>query len=579
MADGKGSGVTPLGYQREQGILGALLVFGRDALDVARAAGWSPELARRPQIAALGAWLVAEMEAGSVVDIPTAVDRYQQAPPVHPDAPDYGTAILLLTAAPNLGPVTVADIPAHVALVLSAHKAERVAELQVALKVAMQRGDLVEVGKIGARIAAVTAPPRPARAPQEAPPTDAPDDRRTDPATIAALKKIPKHARDDRRVQARVVLENDPRWADLRYNEMTDRIERGQRIHTDADDNAVTDWLSWVYGIQLGRDVAKGVIDLVARKRSYDPLRDYLLGVRWDGTPRLDTWLQRGLGVMDDPLHRRMGACWAVSAVARALRPGCQVDAMLVFVGKQGAGKTRAVEALAGREFFSETELRIGEIRGLQQLADAWVHELGEMPQLLANRVDRNIFKNFVTTRVDKYQRLHAKRSGEYPRRCVFIGTVNEKELLNDPTGARRFMPVIATCVDLDWVKANRDQIWAEARVRFERGDPWHLTKAEEADLERLQRPFRKTDPWEEPLAAWLALPERTQEAETSITASRLLTDVIGRPLGMQTQADKTRIGVCMTAIGWMHTVMWCKTAKKAVNCYVRDPEKMEVEP
>ena len=225
MADGKGSGVTPLGYQREQGILGALLVFGRDALDVARAAGWSPELARRPQIAALGAWLVAEMEAGSVVDIPTAVDRYQQAPPVHPDAPDYGTAILLLTAAPNLGPVTVADIPAHVALVLSAHKAERVAELQVALKVAMQRGDLVEVGKIGARIAAVTAPPRPARAPQEAPPTDAPDDRRTDPATIAALKKIPKHARDDRRVQARVVLENDPRWADLRYNEMTDRIE------------------------------------------------------------------------------------------------------------------------------------------------------------------------------------------------------------------------------------------------------------------------------------------------------------------------------------------------------------------
>ena len=265
-----------------------------------------------------------------------------------------------------------------------------------------------------------------------------------------------------------------------------------------------------------------------------------------------------------------------IGAVARALQPGCQMDTMLVFVGRQGAGKTRGVEALTGREFFSETELRIGEIRGLQQLGDAWIHELGEMTPLLANRVDRNVFKNFLTTRVDKYQRLHAKRSGEYPRRCVFVGTANERELLNDPTGARRFWPVVATTVDLAWLREHRDQLWAEAFVRYQNGEQWWLSAAEEAELAIEQRPFRKTDPWEEPLSAWLALPERRQEAETSITAARLLDNVIGRPLGMQTQADKTRLGGCMAAIGWIHKAAWCRVAKKTVNCYVPDPDQIE---
>jgi putative DNA primase/helicase len=396
---------------------------------------------------------------------------------------------------------------------------------------------------------------------------------------IAALRAIPKRARDDRRVRARVVLENDPRWATLRFNEMSQKTERSGRLYTDTDDAATADWLSVVYGVQVPREVTAGIVDLVARRRSYDPLRDYLTGLSWDGQPRIDTWLQRGLGVEDSPLHRRLGACWIVSAVARALSPGCQVDTMLVFVGPQGRGKTRAVEALAGSQFFSETELRIGEIRGLQQLGDAWIHELGEMTPLLANRVDRNVFKNFLTTRTDKYQRLHAKRSGEYPRRCVFLGTVNDTQILNDPTGARRFWPVLAVQADLQWIRAERDQLWAEARMRYERGDAWHLTPTEEAELELLQRPFRRADPWEEPLSAWLNLPERAQEAETSITSTRLLTEVLQRPLGMQTQADKTRLGACMVAVGWIHRVCRDKTAKKTVNCYRPDPEKVEVQP
>ena len=577
MANSGGRSQQAVSYEIEHGMIGALLMYGATGLQIARAEGWSPALCRRPQHAALAEWLAAGIEDGSIADLNTAIARLTLDPPTHRDAPPYGEAVTMLAVAPQHAPIIEA-IPASVRTMVVAHRGERLAELQAELREAAGRADMEAIGRIGRRIAALVEPPKPKAA--RAAPADVgdagadDDDRRPDPAALAALKKIPKRARDDRRVQARVVIESDPRWASLRFNEMKQRAERNGRLYTDADDAGTTDWLSWVYGIQVGRDVAAGVVDLVARKRSYDPLRDYLTGLTWDGEQRLDTWMQRGLGVEDGALHRRMGACWMIGAAARALRPGCQMDTMLVFVGKQGKGKTRAMEALAGIQFFNETEIRIGEIRGLQQLGDAWIHEIGEMTPLLANRVDRNVFKNFLTVKVDSYQRLHAKRSGEHPRRCVFVGTCNDKELLNDPTGARRFWPVISTSVDLAWIRANRDQLWAEARVRLDSGEQWHLDPAEEAELELLQRPFRKTDPWEEPLATWLAMPERTQEPETTITAARLLDSVIGRSLGMQTQADKTRLGSCMAAVGWMHKVAWCKASKKAVNCYVPDPEK-----
>ena len=576
---GRAQSVT---YEIEHGIIGALLMYGATGLQIARAEGWSPALCRRPQHAAIAAWLVEGIEAGLIADLNTAIARLAIDPPTHRDAPGYGELVTMLAVAPQHAPIIEA-IPASVRAMVAAYQGERLAELQAELREAASRADMEAIGRIGRRIAALVEPPKP-RAARAAPAAETgagtdDDDRRPDPAALAALKKIPRRARDDRRVQARVVIESDPRWASLRFNEMKQRAERSGRIYTDADDAGTTDWLSWVYGIQVGRDVAAGVVDLVARKRSYDPLRDYLTGLVWDGVPRLDTWMQRGLGVEAGIIQSRMGACWMIGATARALSPGCQMDTMLVFIGKQGRGKTRAMEALAGGEFFNETEIRIGEIRGLQQLGDAWVHEIGEMTPLLAGRVDRNVFKSFLTVKVDSYQRLHAKRSAEHPRRCVFVGTCNDKELLNDPTGARRFWPVISSHVDLDWIRASRDQLWAEARMRFELGDPWHLTRQEEAELETLQRPFRRADPWEEPLSAWLDLPERAQESETSITSTRLLTEVIQRPLGMQTQADKTRLGACMMAVGWIHRVCRDKKAQKTVNCYRPDPEKMEVLP
>jgi len=101
-----------------------------------------------------------------------------------------------------------------------------------------------------------------------------------------------------------------------------------------------------------------------------------------------------------------------------------------------------------------------------------------------------------------------------WKRQCIFAGTVNppaDGRYLNDPTGARRFWPV--TCcgrIDIDALRRDRDQLWAEAVVRYRRGDPWWLeTEALERLAEAEQQARIVVDPWLPSIRDWLG--DRTE--------------------------------------------------------------------
>ena len=86
--------------------------------------------------------------------------------------------------------------------------------------------------------------------------------------------------------------------------------------------------------------------------------RDYLAGLQWDGTERLDA-LCGVLHAEPSPINRTMvRACWFISAVARAMDPGCKCDTAMVLVGEQGVRKSTFYRVLAGR-WFSDTAVDI----------------------------------------------------------------------------------------------------------------------------------------------------------------------------------------------------------------------------
>lgn len=244
---------------------------------------------------------------------------------------------------------------------------------------------------------------------------------------------------------------------------------------------AVATWLCTVLGCRtVGADKALRALTAHAGLFEYDEFKEYLESLTWDGTPRLDTWLSTYVGAPDNEYTRAVGSKWVISAVARAFRPGCQVDTALILQGPQGIGKSSAFVALLPDERFV--------LQNMPDLKDKDIHVamgryvISEMAELTAiSRKDVNHVKEFITIRTGKVRTAYARFAKEIPRRGVLAGSTNaEGEFLTDVTGGRRFWIVRCTSPDVVELSAARDQLWAEAVARFAAGAKWYLTKDEE---------------------------------------------------------------------------------------------------
>lgn len=287
----------------------------------------------------------------------------------------------------------------------------------------------------------------------------------------------------------------------IRFNEMTQQVEwHGKPI----EDHHVIDIRLIIErnGFQpVDRDV-RPAIDRVARENAYNPVADYLNALAWDGKPRCDEWMIRLMGAQDNSFVRLVSAKSLISAVARALDPGCQVDTVLVLEGEQGIKKSSAIAALFGPEYTRESvSLFDSHQRMVMNMMGAWCVELAEFVAVARNH--HASVKGMISMRRDTVVLPYAKSASTHPRRCIFFGTINPEVdgYLTDATGNRRYWPVTATHIDLDGIKANRDQIWAEAVHRYLAGERWWL-EGDEASLAMIESADRETsDIWEDALA------------------------------------------------------------------------------
>ena len=344
-------------------------------------------------------------------------------------------------------------------------------------------------------------------------------------------------------VNAQRVFELDPRWSSrLAFCGFTRSALCDDERLGDNHVREAAIWMADVYGLHLGTDMVATAMQSVADRTVTHPVRDYLEGLAWDGVARLDTWLMDYMGVDDTPLARSMGAKWLVAAVARIMRPGCQVDNVLVIKGAQGAGKSSALRTLAGEDWFTDALIDFRSTDAPRGLAGVWLYELAELDSL--QRSAQSAAKAFLTTRVDHYRAPYARFHVDVPRQCVFAATTNEGSFLADSTGSRRFWVVEARLVDVRGIAEARDQLWAEALVRYHSGAAWYLSVEEEAERATQADGYRQVDPWEAPIAAWMA-------NRVEVIEDELLTTVVGKPVEHQTRSDGFRVANIMQALGF----------------------------
>ncbi|AYJ85763.1 hypothetical protein D3Y57_06990 [Sphingomonas paeninsulae] len=285
-----------------------------------------------------------------------------------------------------------------------------------------------------------------------------------------------------------------------------------------------------------------------ARRNSRDPLSEYLHGVVWDAKPRLNTWLVDYLGSPPSSYTREVGRKFLIGAVARALKPGCKMDTMMVLEGDQGTGKSTAIRYLFGDRFFIDHLPDFHSKDSFMQLQGAWAVEVGELAAM--SKADVNDVKLFLSRLVDKFRPPFGKLTVSVPRRTAFVGSVNPEEgggYLRDPTGARRFWPVATGNIRLESILRDRDQLWAEAVHAWGEGEEWYLTDPDiiaEAKVEQEAR--REVDPWESVIQAHVS-----QYCLSYTTIDVMLTEALKLPVDRQDPRARRRAGAALRAIKW----------------------------
>jgi putative DNA primase/helicase len=301
--------------------------------------------------------------------------------------------------------------------------------------------------------------------------------------------------------------------------------------------------ISETWGLRTCTSLISEACRHVGQKHPHHPIRAWLSSLVWDQQPRATAWLRDHLGAPDTPYIHEVSLRFLISAVARVFHPGCKVDTVPVLHGAQGIGKSQALAALAGREWFSDSPIDFGSKDAFQGLPGVWFYEIAELDSI--RRSENSAVKAFLSAQSDHYRPSFGRNVVDVPRQTVFVGTTNEPEFLRDPTGSRRFWPVPVTFADLAGLAADRDQLWAEAVHWFQQGVPWWLSdEAEAGRLEASER-FREVDAWEEPIRLW------TARQTGPFTVAEVLQGALGKDTAYQERKDTMRVASILANLGF----------------------------
>src|SRR5579859_1040975 len=258
------------------------------------------------------------------------------------------------------------------------------------------------------------------------------------------------------KANAVTILRGHPRWAGvLAWNELAHGIvcrraapwypddappsSDPMRPWHEADGDRVQNWfMRCEWALKVGESEAYRAALLAALGQPFNPLTEWLDGLEHDGLPRVDRWLHLYFGAEDTPYTRLVSRLFAIGSVARAYRPGCKFDTMLVLEGPQGLGKSLGVRALYGDAVFGESPIDLGSKDRFLALQGFWAREWAELDG--HGKADERRVKSFLSAQEDDFRPPYGRTNVRVPRACVIVATLNPPQLgyLVDETGNRR---------------------------------------------------------------------------------------------------------------------------------------------
>jgi putative DNA primase/helicase len=316
------------------------------------------------------------------------------------------------------------------------------------------------------------------------------------------------------------------------------------------DDSMTAFWLATRAGLaKLSSAQAAEAAEMAARAAPFDPVRGYLDRLVWDRRERLAHWLADFFGAPAGGYAALVGTFWLIGMVRRVYEPGCKFDFMPILEGPQGRGKSSALEVLAA-PWFGNTDFVMGDKDSMAVMQGKWLYEIAELDSF--NKADTTRVKSFVSRQIDEFRPAYGRRIVKIPRRVVLVGTTNQYEYFKDASGNRRFWPIkCIEQIDVDALRDARDQLLAEAVVRYRSGERAYPTREEQETLFAAEQESREIgDAWEDGIHHFLEDPGVDGRVAT-VSGFEILTKGLHIEAGKVTKEMSTRVGIIMRKLGW----------------------------
>ena len=250
-----------------------------------------------------------------------------------------------------------------------------------------------------------------------------------------------------------IVMDKDDRFAGkIRFNEFAQQLylcgnvpwekEDNCRAWSSHDDSALFSLIQADYGLKSRQDFADALKN-VSMRNKFHPVRELLDSLTWDGKEHIRSLLPEYLGAEDSDYTYQVMRLWMLGAVSRVYKPGSKFDYTMILQGSQGIGKSTFLKQLAMDDsWFNDSLDSLDSDKAVQSLTGSWIIELAELKSLARTAGGVESVKRFLTATQDKYRIPYERRADTFYRQCVFAGTTNKDDFLQDETGNRRFLIV-----------------------------------------------------------------------------------------------------------------------------------------
>lgn len=335
-----------------------------------------------------------------------------------------------------------------------------------------------------------------------------------DDIMVAAVESIMDNAKT---IQSFLdIMLNDPYYADIRYNLIAQTAEYKKDGKTarwsDAEDAASMAYIEKAYGMYQ-KEKHNAALRLLFKAREYNPVKDLVETIKWDGRERCENFLTVWGRTEDTPYSREVSRLIFAGGINRLYNPGCKFDDVPILIGtKQGEGKSSLIRFLAIRdEWYGEVNQFDGQ-QSIEQLYGKWICEISEL-LALTRRKEVEASKAYITRTVDSYRRPYDRNTVDLPRRCIFLGTSNNPQPLTDVQN-RRWYPITMHTVGYDLFDHEAEcrnyilQCWAEMRDKYKANDTdaQNFAKRELVEVYREKQDAARQDDWREgAIEAYLA--------------------------------------------------------------------------